>query len=135
MEDGIEYVLLSILGTIIVLLAITFAIREYDEGLDYNRVLVQDMQQRASSRYSLEYNQPVLYMTPTDAYYDILAVDPFVDVQIDGSLLDINVLEKARNGEAYATQLLETALNKTKYHRVTAYDPSGNITYINFIGD
>ncbi len=136
MDEGFRYFLLSAFATLIILFALSFNLRIFDAGLDYNRVVVEDTHHKSSSRYELPiYNQPVLYITPTEAYTDIISTDASVAKAINGSALDATIISKAANGDSIAINALKNALSQSKYHRLTGYDADGNITYINFIGE
>ena len=136
MDEGFKTLTFMIIATIIFLFASSFALRIYDTGLDYNRVVVEDTHHKASSRYELpSFYEPVLYITPTDAFTDIINSDSSVTEMINGSALDPTIISKAANGDSIAIAAIKSALDQTRYHKVTGYDRDGNKTYINFIGD
>ncbi len=136
MDESLRYLIYSIVATIIVLFAFTFNRHILDIGLRFNRVVVEDTHHKASSRYELPtYNQPILYISPNEAYTDIISSDASITKSINGAALDATIISKAANGDSIAINALKNALTNARYHRVTGYDSDGNITYINFIGD
>lgn len=136
METGFRQVLLYILAGVIILGAISWTIKMFDTGLEYNRVVVEDTHHKASSRYMLpDYYSPTLYITPAEAYTDIIAGDQSILIKINGADLDYTMLSKARGGDSTAINALKGALNQSKYHKVTSYDGNKNITNINYIGE
>lgn len=135
MQSSIEQLLEILFDAIVFMIAVSFIFVVFHLGYKYNDVLIERFGKKSSTRYAgANYGEAHPYISPYDSLVDILATDPVINIQIDGSDLSIDVLNKARNNDSVAIQALKMALDKSRYYKVTTYDYTGTITLINYIG-
>lgn len=135
MDKASKNIVMSVVAAIIFMAAFGFMLALFQKGEQFNKMLVDDTNHKASSRYSLAYEQEHFYITPADVYYDILAGDIAVGMYLNGTELSPDIIGRARNGEAYAVNALKTALTYSKYRKVPNYNRQGTLLSINFIGE
>lgn len=135
MDKASRSIILSVVGAIIFMAAFGFMLNLFYKGEQFNKMLVDDTNHKASSRYSLAYEDEHFYITPADVYYDIIAGDISVVLYLNGIELSSDIIGRARNGEAYAINALKTSIIHSKYRKVQNYDSSGSLLSINFIGE
>lgn len=128
--------MMEIISTaVIFMIAVGFIIFTFSLGYENNDMLVESIGNKASSRYAGgTYGDIHAYISPTDALSDILASEPTVNIQIDGSDLSVDVLEKARNNESLSIHAIRLALVQSRYYKVPTYNANGTIVSINYIG-
>lgn len=134
MEQATYRTVLTLISTLIFMSAMTVAILLFSTGEKFNKALVEDNNEKASSRYTLAYEDENVYITPADAYYDIMAGDISVPIFLNGTLLSDTVINKARAGEPTAISALKASLSDSRYRKEQTYGPSGSLTAINYIG-
>ena len=134
MNEATSQLLDILLSMIIFMFAIAFAVVMFAQGTKYNDMLAESLGTKASSRYTLAYSDIHVYLTPDEVYTDIMA-GGHTDIELDGSVLLLNTLERARSGDAACIRAIRNALTHSRYRKVNHFDLNGNVDIIIFIGE
>lgn len=132
MENATESVLDTLFALAVALFLLSFYVLNISIGNRGTELLADRMGNKASSNYSLAYITGDNLVTASEAYSDVLTEVPDIEIQVNGSTLDKNILKKARNHNTDSIRWLKRQFNTT-YQKVLYYDTSGNIVTINYI--
>lgn len=135
MEKASSKVIRIVVDLILFMGAFTFTITVFGIGAKYNSLLIDKTNQKASSRYTLAYEDEHIYVSPENAFNDVLAGDISVAIKINGVLLNQTVLDKARNADPYAIAALKSSLSYSRLRKEYGYDNNANLIYIDYIGE
>ena len=131
MDDATGQVTDMIAAAAIALGIISFCVTVIASVNGWNNVLINQINNKASSSYSLAYIRGDNLVTAAEAYTDIITENDDVEIQINGSTVSTTLLLNARNNNAGSIQNLRSML-QNEYKKILYYNDTGDITKINY---
>lgn len=129
---SIEDVLDDIMGIVVFIFAVAFAVFTFKTGIRYDRALNEATHNKASSRYTLAYWDSENVITPAQVYADIMQESEEVSLLIDGHILNAEYLKQARTHDPDGIRRLMAGLTASAYRKIVQFDSAGNVVAINY---
>lgn len=132
---SIDEVLDQIMGIVIFIFAVSFAVFALQSAVQYDKALNDATHSKASSRYTLAYGDSEHLITPAQVYADIMQEQDDITLQIDGHTLNAEYLKQARENEPDGIRRLLTGITASAYKKVIQFDSAGNVIMIDYRGE
>lgn len=135
MEDGnIEMVIDTIMGLIIALCLTAVTVSLFHSARNYDKTISDTANVKASSHYTLAYGNDQYYIPASTVLSDIVNEQADVVIKVNGTELNPDYIDKARNYGTEAYTAIKAYLGEGQYKKIPTFDAAGNVVSVNYEG-